>query len=407
MAFQQGLSGLNAASKSLDIISNNVANSGNVGFKSASALFNDVFAAALTGATAGVQVGVGTQVGAVSQEFSQGNITATSNPLDLAINGAGFFRLSENGTITYSRNGQFDVDKDGFIVNSGGRRLTGFPADARGTILPASPIDLRVDTSDIPPNTSGSIEVGINLDSRDTVPTAAFSATDASSFNASTAVSVFDSLGNSHILTMFFRKAGGGDWDMYTSLDGDPAVLSGTSPSIQFDSSGALTAGSTQALSLTIPASFGASSPQAVTIDFTGSTQYGSPFGVNRQTQDGFSSGRLSGMTVSNEGVLQGRYTNGQSRNLGQVALTNFASPNGLLSLGNNLWGESPDSGQPLVGAPGTGSLGLLAAGSVEESNVDLTEELVNMITQQRAYQANAQSIKTQDSILQTLVNLR
>ncbi len=405
MAFQQGLSGLNAASRSLDVISNNVANSGNVGFKSASTLFNDVFASALNGSASSVQVGVGTQVGAVAQEFSQGNITRTSNPLDIAINGGGFFRLSDQGSITYSRNGQFDVDKNGFIINAGGRRLTGYPADERGTIQPAAPIDLRLDSSDLPPKASTAIEVGINLDSRDTVPTNPFSATDASSFNASTAVSVFDTLGNPHILTMFFRKAGGGEWDMHTSLDGDPAVQS--SDKIRFSEAGALTAGGAQALSLAIPGSFGASTPQAVTLDFTGSSQYGSAFGVNRQTQDGFTSGRLSGMTVSKEGVLQGRYTNGQSRDLGQVALANFASPNGLLSLGNNLWGESPDSGQPLVGAPGTGSLGFLASESVEESNVDLTEELVNMITQQRAYQANAQSIKTQDQILQTLVNLR
>lgn len=405
MAFQQGLSGLSAASKSLDVISNNVANSGNVGFKSASTLFNDVFASALSGAAANVQVGVGTNVGAVAQEFSQGNIAATNNPLDIAINGGGFFRLSDQGGIAYSRNGQFDVDKDGFIVNAGNRRLTGYPADESGTVQPAAPIELRLDTSDLPPKASTAIEVGINLDSRDTVPANAFSATDASSFNASTAVTVFDSLGNPHILTMFFRKSGGGEWDMHTSLDGDAAVLS--PDKIRFNGAGALTAGGAQALTLTIPAAFGADSPQAVTLDFTGSSQYGSAFGVNRQTQDGFASGRLSGMTVSSEGILQGRYTNGQSRNLGQVALTNFASPNGLVSLGNNLWGESPDSGQPLVGAPGTGSLGVLAAGSVEESNVDLTEELVNMITQQRAYQANAQTIKTQDQILQTLVNLR
>lgn len=413
MAFQQGLSGLNAASKSLDVISNNVANSGNVGFKSASTLFNDVFASALSGGASSVQVGVGTQVGAVAQEFTQGNITRTSNPLDIAINGGGFFRLSDQGSITYSRNGQFDVDKSGFIVNASGRRLTGYPADERGTIQPAAPVDMRLDSSDLPPKASTAIEVGINLDSRETVPANAFSATDASSYNASTAVTVFDTLGNPHILTMFFRKSGGGEWDMHTSLDGDLAAVSGPSlpnpPNlpIRFSEAGALTSGATQALTLNIPSTFGAQSPQAVTLDFTGSSQYGSPFGVNRQTQDGFASGRLSGMTVSKEGVLQGRYTNGQSRDLGQVALANFASPNGLLSLGNNLWGESPDSGQPLVGAPGTGSLGVLASESVEESNVDLTEELVNMITQQRAYQANAQSIKTQDQILQTLVNLR
>ena len=408
MAFQQGLSGLNAASKSLDVISNNVANSGNVGFKSGNTLFADVYAAALNGASAGTQVGIGTTIGGVNQLFSQGNITPTNNPLDIAINGNGFFRVSGQGTIAYTRNGQFDVDKDGFVTSASGYRLTGYPADASGNILPASPIELQINTSDLQPQPSATVEVGLNLDSRETAPaTSPFSATDPTSYNASTSVTLYDSLGNSHILTTYFVKtATGGQWNLHTQLDGAAAVASSSNP-ITFNGAGALTANATHSLSLTIPASYGANSPQAVTLDFTGSTQFGSAFGVNRQSQDGYASGRLTGVTISSTGILQGRYSNGQSRDLGQVVLANFASPNGLLSLGNNLWGEAPDSGQPLVGAPGSSSLGLLSAGAVEESNVDLTAELVNMITQQRAYQANAQSIRTQDQILQTLVNLR
>ncbi|MBL8436901.1 MAG: flagellar hook protein FlgE [Zoogloeaceae bacterium] len=408
MAFQQGLSGLNAASKALDVISNNVANSGNVGFKLGSTLFSDVYAAALNGAAAGVQVGIGTAVGAVRQQFSQGNITPTNNPLDVAINGAGFFRMSQDGAISYTRNGQFDVDKNGYIVNAQGLRLTGYPADATGAILPASPTDIQIDTADLQPNPTSEINLGLNLDSRATAPTAAFDFTDPTTYNSSTSVTVYDSLGNDHIATMYFVKTGGGFWDVYQQLDGGATTLaSAASPTLTFDTSGALTAGANNTLTLAIPASFGAATPQSVTLDFTGSTQYGSAFGVNRQTQDGYASGRLSGITISEDGTVQGRYSNGQSRNLGQIVIANFASPNGLISLGNNLWAESPASGQPLVGAPGTGSLGVLVAGSVEESNTDLTAELVNMITQQRAYQANAQSIKTQDQILQTLVNLR
>jgi len=405
MAFQQGLSGLNAASRALDVISNNVANSSTVGFKGSSALFSDVFASAMNGATgSGGQVGIGTSTSAIAQQFEQGGITATNNPLDLAINGAGFFRMSGEGSIAYTRNGQFDVDKDGYIVNTGGFRLTGYPANSTGTILPATPTDLRVDTADLPPNPSSAIEIGLNLDSRDTTPVNAFSETDPTSYNSSTSVTVYDSLGNDHILTMYFRKSAGGTWDVYQSLDGGTAASTGTQ--LTFDGAGLLTGGASQTLSLTIPASFGANTPQALTLDFTGTTQYGRDFGVNRTTQDGFSSGSLSGMTISEDGILQGRYSNGQTRNLGQVVLANFSSPGGLISLGDNLWAESPSSGQPLVGAPGSGNLGLLAAGSVEDSNVDLTAELVNMITQQRAYQANAQSIRTQDEVLQTLVNL-
>ncbi len=406
MAFQQGLSGLNAASRALDVISNNVANSSSVGFKSSSVLFTDVFAAAMNGATAGSggQVGIGTSAAAVAQKFDQGGITATNNPLDMAINGSGFFRMSGEGSIAYSRNGQFDVDKDGYIVNVSGYRLTGYPADANGNILPATPVDMQVDTSDLQPQPSTAIDIGMNLDSRNTTPVNAFAVTDPTSYNSSTSVTVYDSLGNSHIMTMYFRKASGGTWDLYHQLDGGAATAFGAQ--MTFDGAGVLTGGANQTVSLTIPASFGANSPQSVALDFTGTTQYGSGFGVNRTAQDGFASGSLSGMSISSEGILQGRYSNGQTRNLGQVVLANFSSPGGLISLGSNLWSESPDSGQPLVGAPGTGSLGLLASGSVEDSNVDLTAQLVNMITQQRAYQANAQSIRTQDEVLQTLVNL-
>ena len=406
MAFQQGLSGLNAASRALDVISNNVANSSTVGFKGSSTLFSDVFASAMNGASAssGGQVGIGTSAASISQAFSQGGITATSNPLDLAINGGGFFRMSGEGSIAYTRNGQFDVDKEGYIVNTGGYRLTGYPATITGTILPATPVEMQVDTSDLQPNPSSTIDLGLNLDSRNTTPALAFDATDPTTYNASTSVTVFDSLGNDHILTMYFRKASGGVWDVYHELDGGGATAFGAQ--MTFDGAGALTAGGTQTISVTIPPSFGANSPQSIDIDFTGSTQYGSGFGVNRTAQDGYASGSLAGMSISSDGILQGRYSNGQSRNLGQVVLANFASPSGLISVGDNLWAESPDSGQPLVGAPGSGSLGLLASGAVEDSNVDLTAQLVNMITQQRSYQANAQSIRTQDEILQTLVNL-
>ncbi|MCB0245570.1 MAG: flagellar hook protein FlgE [Anaerolineae bacterium] len=396
MAFQQGLSGLNAASKSLDVISNNVANSGNVGFKSGSTLFNDVYAAALNGSAAGVQVGIGTAVGAVSQQFSQGNITPTNNPLDLAINGNGFFRMSGQGAIAYTRNGQFDVDKDGFITSASGYRLNGHPADATGKILSSVTQELKIDTTFLPLKATTSIGIGLNLDSGETPPaTATFSTTDPTSYNVSTSVTVFDSLGNPQILSLYFVKAStpANTWEFYGDLDGAGATQYAD---VTFSTSGVLTSGGTQTLS----------SPAGVALDFAGTTQYAGDFAVNAQSQDGYTSGRLAGVTIGTEGVMQGRYSNGQTRDLGQVVLVNFASPNGLLSLGNNLWGESPDSGQPLLGDPGSGSLGLLTSGAIEESNVDLTAELVNMITQQRAYQANAQSIRTQDEVLQTLVNL-
>jgi len=406
MSFQQGLSGLNGASKALDAISNNVANTGTVGFKSAQAQFSDVYAASLAGAGSS-QIGIGTTVMAVAQQFTQGNITVTNNPLDLSINGQGFFRMSNDGSITYTRNGQFQVDKDGFVVNASGYRLTGYAADATGTIIPASPQDIFIDTADLTPLATTATEVGLNLDSREAVPATAFNTASPTpqSYNASSSLTVYDSLGNPHVMTMYFvKQAAANQWSLYTSMDGGTAVpAAGTT--LTFNSSGVLT--TAMPLTQSFAVTTGAVSPLGFNLDFTGSTQYGSLFGVNRMTQDGYTSGRLAGINVSADGVVQGRYSNGQSRDLGQVVLANFNNANGLNSLGGNQWGETPESGAPLVGAPNTGSLGVLASATVEESNVDLTAELVNMITQQRAYQANAQSIKTQDQILQTLVNLR
>ena len=411
MSFQQGLSGLNGAQRSLDAIGNNVANSGTVGFKLSQAQFADVYAAAL-GAGGGSQIGIGTSVLTVSQQFTQGNLTVTNNPLDVAINGAGFYRMSSNGAISYTRNGQFNVDKEGFIVNASGDRLTGFAADAQGVIIPSSPVDISIDTSDLTPRQTSVARLGINLDSREVPSTIAFDPAlkDPITYNASTSLTAFDTLGNPHILTTYFVKqpaTSAMDYKLYTSLD-DSAAVPATGTDLYFTASGSLDLAATPTpLVESFAISTGAVTPLRFDLDLTGSTQFGSSFGVNRLFQDGYTSGRLSGINIAVDGVVQGRYSNGQSRNLGQIVLANFTNPNGLQSLGNNQWAETPDSGQPLVGAPGTGSLGSLQSAAVEESNVDLTAELVNMITQQRAYQANAQSIKTQDQILQTLVNLR
>lgn len=403
MSFQQGLSGLDGASKALDIIGNNIANSGTAGFKSASAQFSDVFAASLSGG-GGSQIGVGVGLSGINQEFTQGNITTTGNPLDIAINGAGMFRLSNNGTITYSRNGQFNLDKDGYIVNSTGSHLTGYAVDASGNVIPGAFTDLQVNSSNIAPRATTISSVQLTLDSRATPPAITpFSASNPLTYTASTAQTVYDSLGNAHIMSMYFVKsATAGQYDMYTALDGGAASGPTT---LTFSNTGTLTTAMpvTESFVLTN----GAASPLAFPLDLSGTVQYGIGFAVNQLQQDGYTSGRLTGVSVSSDGVLQGRYSNGKTQNLGQIALVNFNNPNGLQQLGGNQWAETSDSGQPIPGTPGTGSLGAVQSGAVEESNVDLTSELVNMITQQRAYQANAQSIKTQDSVLQTLVNLR
>ena len=402
MSFQQGLSGLNAAAKNLDVIGNNVANSGTVGFKQSQAQFADVYANSLTGA-GGSQVGIGVQVAAVAQQFTQGNITSTNNPLDIAINGGGFFRMDNGGEITFQRNGQFQLDRNGFIVGSGGAFLTGYTADANGVLSTGAPAPLFINTADIVPQVTTGIDSVLNLDStKSALPAAGFNQNDPTTFHNSTSVSIYDSLGNAHTLQTYYVKTAAGAWSVFASTDGAPATSVGA---LNFNTDGTLT--TAMPLSTSVAVTTGAATPFAVDIDFTGTTQFGSSFSVNKLTQDGYTSGRLAGFSVGDNGIIQGRYTNGQSAVLGQVVLASFANPNGLQPLGNNMWSDTATSGAPLIGTPDSGSLGVLQSSAVEDSNVDLTAELVNMITAQRVYQANAQTIKAQDAVLQTLVNLR
>lgn len=404
MGFQQGLSGLNAASKNLDVIGNNVANANTVGFKQSQAQFADVYANSLAGAGAS-QIGIGVKVAQVAQQFTQGNVTASNNPLDVAINGGGFFRMSNNGTVSYARNGQFQLDKAGYIVNATGSHLTGYGVSASGVLASGAPTDLNINTADLTPKITTKVSALLNLDSGSAVPATAFNMADPTTYNSSTAVSVYDSLGNAHTLQTFYVKTGANAWDVHASTDGGAASSVGT---LNFKADGSIDTVTTPLpFAVPVTVSTGAISPFTVNVDYTGTSQYGSSFSVNALKQDGYTSGRLSGFSISADGTIVGRYTNGQSATLGQVVLANFTNPNGLQSLGNNLWTETAASGPALVGTPDSGSLGVLQSSAVEDSNVDLTAELVNMITAQRNYQANAQTIKTQDQVMQTLVNLR
>ncbi|MBE0593055.1 MAG: flagellar hook protein FlgE [Burkholderiaceae bacterium] len=404
MGFQHGLSGLNAAARNLDVIGHNVANANTVGAKSSRAEFGDVIANTVYGS--GAQFGgLGVQVDRVAQQFSQGDLASTANPLDLAINGSGFFRLSDNGMITYSRNGQFGLDKDGYIVNSGGSRLTGYPADGNGVIQPGVPADLRMVTGDISPRATSSVEAMLNLDSRAEARTAAFDLDDPTTYNSATSLGVFDAQGGDTTLALYFQKTAANTWDVYAAADGNQI---GTTPvgQLSFQANGTVdTAASPMPITIAVPNAQGG--VDNVEVDLGSSTQYGSVFGVNHLSQDGFTTGRLAGYSISDEGIITARYTNGQTRAQGQVALANFPNPQGLVSLGGNVWAESAESGVAMVGSPASASLGVIQSGALEQSNVDLTAELVNMITAQRSYQANAQTIKTQDQILQTIVNLR
>ena len=404
MSFQQGLSGLNAAARNLDVIGNNVANTNTVGFKQSHAQFADVYANSLS---SGGQPGLGVKVAAIAQQFSQGGITASNNSLDIAISGNGFYRLSDQGVISYSRNGQFHPDKDGYIVNSSGLRLTGYTANAAGQINAGAPSDLRISTADLPPNATTLVNALVNLDSRETaLSSAAFDPADSTTYHSFTPMPIHDSLGNSSTVSTYFVKTAANSWDVFASSEG--TLLNGGAPvgALNFLSTGGLDPSSSAIFNVTKPVTTGAN-PVVFDMDFTGTTQSGSNFGVNALAEDGYASGRLTGFDVGADGMIRGSYSSGKSLNLGQVVLANFANPQGLQIQGDNQWTETPASGVPLVGAPKTGGLGSLQSGAVEDSNVELTSELVNMITAQRVYQANAQTIKTHDQLLQTLVNLR
>ncbi len=407
MSFQQGLSGLDAATKYLDVIGNNISNSNTVGFKGSSIQFNDVFASSLSG-SGSTNVGIGASVGAILPNFTQGNLTVTNNPLDIAINGSGFFRVSDKGAITYSRNGQYQLDNKGYIVNGQGQRLTGFPASATGTIVASSPADLKVATADIAPSATTTSKFVVNVDSRATpLVSASFNPTDTTTFHSATSVSITDSLGNPHTLTSYFVKSAANTWDVFATNDGTQ-IGAGSIGTMKFLGNGDMdTVATTLPFNASATLTNGAASPFAFTVDFKGSTQYGSSFGVVELDQNGYGSGKLAGFTMDGSGILTARYSNGQTRPQGQVVLANFTNTQGLRALGSNGWAETTASGPALIGAPGSGNLGVVQSGAVEESNVDLTKELVSMITVQRVYQANAQSIKTMDSVLQTVVNLR
>jgi flagellar hook protein FlgE len=410
MTFRIALSGLNAATADLNVTANNIANVNTPGFKRSRAEFSDLFAVSPYG-LAHNEIGAGVKVSRVSQQFAQGNIDFTDNSLDMAISGEGFFTLSRNGAHVYSRAGNFSVDRDGYVVNNSGDRLQAFPT-ATGT--PGAPPtfntgalgDLRLSIADAPPSPTANVTVGTNLPANATAPTVTpFSATNAQSYNQSTSISVYDSLGVEHTATFYYVKtANPNEWQMYATVDGTAV---GGANTLQYDASGKLTApaGGTLAPGAFTPTN--GASPMNLTLDLSSSTQFGSSFSVNRLTQDGYATGQLSGVDVSDEGVVMARYTNGQAVALGQVALTNFSNPQGLQQLGDTAWAETYDSGQPLLGAAGTSAFGKVQSGALEASNVDLTEQLVNMITAQRDFQANAQMISTADQVTQTIINIR
>ncbi|WP_312920098.1 flagellar hook protein FlgE [Stutzerimonas nitrititolerans] len=566
MSFNIGLSGLRAASKDLNVTGNNIANAGTVGFKQSRAEFSDVYAASVLGTGKNPQ-GSGVLMSNISQQFNQGNINYTQNALDLAINGNGFFQVSNNGAVSYTRAGYFGTDRQGFLVDNFGYKLQGFPVDGNGNLQNGVVGDLQIQTTNQEPKATSTINTAFNLNSTlkspvtwqaafddaalstlrqqpgsmalssddiaeptfdpiawqgslsSAAPTGGdfflakligvynepdrkpfedsagvlvdeagyeavvraaissamsaadgavladpaavasvrataqgqaaltFDPADPTTYNSSTSLNIYDSQGNAHVMTQYFVKTGANSWDMQVLIDGrNPADPSGTQPyvlGLAFDASGALQSVSgdeaaglfsidaaTKKVTLNsasgnpptggwVPAiSNGATpatwshngalaNPDGIVLDFSKSSQFASAFAVNSVAQDGYTTGELAGLEIDDTGVIFARYTNGQSKVQGQIILANFANVQGLTPVGKTQWVQSFESGEPVVGTPGSGTLGALQAGALEDSNVELSDQLVNLIVAQRNYQANAKTIETESAITQTIINLR
>lgn len=423
MSFQIGLSGMRAASKDLNVTGNNIANAGTVGFKRSRAEFADVYAATVLG-TGKTQNGSGVLLADVAQLFQQGIINPTENPLDLAINGNGFFQVSNNGAHSYTRAGFFGLDREGFIVDNYGYNLQGYTVNASGELESGKVGDLRIETNMADPKATSKINQTVNLNSTldeiDQVATP-FDPTDPTTYSRATSTVIYDDQGNPHTMTQYFVKTAPNEWNMHVAISGQ----SFTPVQLEFDASGKMVTPGNGQVNLTgwipqkpdpaNPGSFipngagghNGGSPADLELDMTGTSQYASPFAVTKVVQDGYSIGELSGVEIDDTGKIFARYTNNQSRIQGQVVLANFANVQGLQPVGKTQWVQTQESG-PVVLNPGTvGTNGAIQAGALEESNVELSDQLIQLIVAQRNYQANAKTIETQSAITQTIINMR
>ena len=424
MAFRIALTGLDAASTDLEVTGHNIANASTIGFKQSRAEFADIYANSISDVSSSVP-GRGVRVTRVAQQFSQGSTEFTSNNLDLAMNGEGFFVLEDAaGDRSYTRAGAFSVDRDGNVVDQAGSRLQVFPRiGTSGNLFnTGSTVDLNLPVVSGTPQTTSGIEATLNLSASEQPPAVVLDPTaptftfppDPLSYNHSTATTIYDSLGTAHTATMFYAKVADNQWNAFTFVDGNNVTVGGNAfADIQFTDAGALavSTGDVDALGNVVIDDFnpggGAADISGLTFNYSATSQFGSGFAVNELSQDGFTSGRLSGVDVDDSGVVFARFTNGQSEPLGKVALARFSNTQGLRQIGDTSWAESFASGDVQIGEAGTSSYGLIQSGALENSNVDLAKQLVNLITAQRNFQANAQVITTADAVTQTVINIR
>jgi len=397
MSFNIALSGLNASNQDLNTISNNIANSGTTGFKESRTEFGSVYN--------GNQAG-GVQVNGISQNFdSLGSISGTGRSLDMALTGGGFFVVQEgNGQMSYTRNGAFSMDSNGYIVSNTGGYLQGYTVDGNNNLLEGSMDNLKVDSASLPAKATDEMKFTSNMDSRSEIidtATYPFDPADSNSYNNSYTTPVYDSLGNEHTLTQYFVKTADNKWEIHTTVDGNAPTAPATPIAAEFDTTGKLTS----APSYTVNAPVAGANALDITVDISSLSQYGSDFVVSENSTNGYTAGDFADIRIESNGMVFATYSNGQSLLQGQLVLANFTAPQELLQTSNTSWTQTFSSGNPVYGVPGTGQFGELASGALESSNVDLTEELVSLMTAQRNYQANTKTISTSDQLMQSLFN--
>jgi flagellar hook protein FlgE len=402
MSFSTSISGLDAAQERMAVISNNIVNAGTVGFKKGEAQFGDLFSSALqdTGASAGT----GVELTRIRSDFTQGEFQFTSSALDLAIDGSGLFLLrSADGTSEYSRAGSFQSDNNGFIVNDSGLRVQGYQADVNGALLPTLG-DLRVDTGLLNQKQTGNVIFAGNIDSRASIPENAFSIDDPTSFNSTSTTTIYDSAGNAKELSLYFVRdpLAAQTFNVYVAIDDE--VLPGATDLV-FDAAGLLTPESATELAIE-----GYQPEDAlamdITIDLSGVNNFGTQSSTLDFSQDGYAAGELLSFAFDDTGTLISTYTNGQQRAQGQIALATFVNPESLQPLGGNGFAQTDESGEPIIGAPGSGARGSIRASALELANVDITQELLALIEAQRSFQSNAQSIQALNEASTSILNL-
>jgi flagellar hook protein FlgE len=399
MSFQIALSGLSAASTDLQVTSNNIANANTVAFKSSRAEFADVFSGEAIG------IGNGVRLAAVRQEFTQGNVDITDRQLDLAVSGKGFFIVNDNGSLLYSRVGAFGLNEQGFVQNSEGERLQVYPPRGDGTFNTGALVDLQFTTETSPPQATVAVDMNINLPAGAPLPAVTpFDPAEPQSYNHSTSTIAYDSLGVAHNVTYYFARAGAAGWEASMTVDGN---VVGTPQAFAFNANGTLATPANGELSFPGYDPGNGATAMTINLNMIDSTQYGSEFVVNTINPDGQAAGRLRSIQIDPTGVVFARFSNGESTALGKIALANFSNAEGLLKVSDTAFQETFSSGVPQRGEAGQSDFGIVQSGALEASNVDLTAQLVRMITSQRLFQANAQVIGTMDSVTQTIINIR